>query len=280
MAADDDWFTREQWKEHGSLVSSKIENANVFFYDDYSPKEVNLKEIQDYNQQYRKRTVSVYSHKNSVSSYHDFKSTTNRATASSLTNSMKRKTLLSVQGTDPFKFTKPEPTELTDGDEDLDDDQKEDVILEGDEADDQEQDEINEFEVEEEEESTSAELHDPDRTRGKSDGTGLAIQSLLNQIEELQLENSNLKEENESLRQQNKEYKYNERKLEAEKAKIQSEKAKLESFRKDIQSKSQQFLVEMESIKELFQSGNEKLQNLDLSVLAANSKNKVEPITD
>merc|ERR1719361_2599930 len=61
MAADDDWFTREQWKEHGSLISSKIENANVFFYDDYSPKEVNLKEIQDYNQQYRKRTVSVYS---------------------------------------------------------------------------------------------------------------------------------------------------------------------------------------------------------------------------
>ena len=29
MAADGDWFTRKQWKEHGSLISSKIGNANV-----------------------------------------------------------------------------------------------------------------------------------------------------------------------------------------------------------------------------------------------------------
>ena len=242
----------------------------VFFYDDYSPKEVNLKEIQDYNQQYRKRTVSIYGHKNSVSSFHDFRSP-NPAKASSLANSIGKKNGLLAPAVDTFKFAKPEQTGFVDSDE-----KDEDILMEGDEDDDEETDE---FEPEpEQEESPSEEL--VDRSRGKSDGRGLAIQSLLNQIEELQLENNTLTEENEKLKQENKEYKLNEKKLEAERAKMQSERTKLESLRKDIQSKSKQLLTEMDSIKQLFQSGNEKLQSLDLSVLAANSKPKVEPITD
>ena len=230
-----------------------------------------MKEIQNYNQQYRKRTVSVYSHKNSVSSYHDFRAP-NPVTASSL--SMKKKTGFLNPTENTFKFAKPEQAELSDDDEKGVDIENGDVLMEGDEDG---MDEIDEFEVEEEE-SPSVEI--AERNRGKSDGTGLAIQSLLNQIEELQLENGTLKEENETLKQQNKAHKYNERKMEAERAKMQSEKIRLEGLRKEIQEKSQQLLTEMESIKQLFHSGNDRLQNLDLSVLAANSKTKVEPITD
>ena len=57
-AFDEMWYTRDQYQENGAMLSTKIENNNIFFYDDYSPKEVDLKEIQNYNKTYRRRTIS------------------------------------------------------------------------------------------------------------------------------------------------------------------------------------------------------------------------------
>eukprot|EP01083_Nonionella_stella_P310491 1103241_1 len=65
-AFDQFWFTMEDYQEKGAILSQKIEHSNIFFYDDYEPKELDLKEIQNYNQQYRRRTLSVYTYTGSM----------------------------------------------------------------------------------------------------------------------------------------------------------------------------------------------------------------------
>ena len=107
------------------------------------------------------------------------------------------------------------------------------------------------------------------------------IQHLLKQIEDLQLENDTLKEENETLKQQNKFHKHTEKKFETEKLKLQTEKLRLENLRNEIKLKSQQLVQDITAIQQIFKTGNNRLQNLNLDFLSIDHTNTmIEPIND
>lgn len=256
------WYTRKQYQENGSLLSTRIENNNIFFYDEYQPKEVDLKEIQNYNTTYRRRTVSVYSHKNSITTIDMMQE--NQPTASNAYSGMSigikpRSSQQQQQKQKKHKETLGDIAIEPWNDNDIDEDY------------------FNDNDDEKKSKSKSPN----NKVNKNNDGNQETIRNLLSQLEELQLENENLKKENETLKEENKFHKHNEKKMETEKLKIKTERLRLENLKNELKLKSGKLVKEIEGIQQLFNNGNNRLQNLNLDLLSIDhNQTKIEPIND